>query len=53
MDSDKIERALTILVEEQDHQNYPMRSLALSKMVDYLDNFITQLREIEENRDIT
>lgn len=47
MDSDRIEKALTILVEEQDFQNYPMRSLALSKIVDYLDNFIKQLREIE------
>jgi len=47
MDSDRIEQALTILVEEQDFQHYPMRSLALSKLIDYLENFITQLREIE------
>lgn len=53
MQSDRIEKALAILVEEQDHQNYPMRSLALSKIVDYLENFITQLREIEENKDLS
>lgn len=47
MDPDAIESAITTLVENQDEQHYPVRTLALKKIIDDLESLNAQLRELE------
>jgi len=49
MNSSNIEKAIAILVEEQDVKHYPVRTMALQRIVSVLETLIHDLREMENN----
>jgi len=47
MNYEKLEKALSIIVEEQDMKHYPVMTMALQRIEYLLDRFLVQLKDKE------
>lgn len=47
MNHESLEEALSILIEEQDMEHYPVQTLALQRIVYLLERLLARVEEVE------